>query len=432
MAYFLGKISAKDFIKFSSITIAFTLLLVTGFYTISVYLERQQKTVAFNKNKSLNSPILKTVDADGHLEPQGKVTLLSAPYGMETARVQQLRVKEGDRIKAGSIIAILDSNKVMKSNLDNAIDRKKIAFAHLNQVMVGAKTADIEAQRSRISELHAELYGQISTQRANIANLTAQLEGEKRAQQATVERLRADFTNKNHECDRYTSLFKSGAVSTSLKETKCLEEYTAQKSYDEARVSLSRIMFTLRSQIDAAQENLKRTVNTLNNQVETNKKILDSTAEVRPTDVAAAEAELAATSSAVEQARANYELTLVRSPIDAQILEIHAKPNEIARNGIVEIGKTQSMVAVAEVYETDIRHVKIGQKAIIKSLAFDTPLHGHVVQVGANVARKDTLNDDPVTAADARIVEVRIKLDNSTINLNAALTNLKVEVEIII
>jgi HlyD family secretion protein len=432
MAYFLGKISAKELIKFSSILIAFTLLLVTGFYTISIYLEHQQKTVAFNKTKSLKRLMLKTVDADGYLEPLGKVTLLSAPYGMEAARVQQLRVKDGDRIKAGSIIAILDSNTIMKSNLDNAIDRKKIAFAHLNQVTAGAKTADIEAQRSRISELHAELYGQISTQRANIANLKAQLEGEERAQQATVERLKADFINKDHECDRYTSLLEAGAVSISLKEAKCLEKYTAQKSYDEARVSLSRIIFTLQSQINAAQENLKRTINTLNTQVKTNKKILDSTAEVRPTDVAVAEAELDAASSAVEQAKANYELTLVRSPMDAQILEIHAKPNEIARNGIVEIGKTQSMVAVAEVYETDIRHVKIGQKAIIKSLAFDNPLYGHVVEIGANVARKNTLNDDPVSAADARIVEVRIKLDNLAINMNSALTNLKVEVEIII
>jgi len=88
------------------------------------------------------------------------------------------------------------------------------------------------------------------------------------------------------------------------------------------------------------------------------------------------------------------------------------------------------MAAVAEVYETDIQHVRIGQKAIVTSSALATPLHGRVSQIGLQVERKDVLNDNPVVAADARIVEVRIELDDASSKAAATLTDLKVDVTI--
>lgn len=376
--------------------------------------------------------MLKTIAADGRLEPLGKTILLSVPFGMESARVQQMNVKEGDRVQAGTIVAVLDSYGVIKTNLDNALDREQIARARLNQIKAGAKKGEIEAQRSRVFEVRAELYGQISTQQASIANLAAQLEGEIGVQQAAIQRLGAELTNTRRECKRYTSLFKQGAVSASLKESTCLKDDTTQKRLDEAKASLYRTESTLKAQISAARENLKRTISTLNNQVEESKATFAATAQVRPEDVAVAEAELTAAISAVEQSRANMELTLVRMPMNAQILKIHTNPGEVARKGIADIGMTQTMVAVAEVYETDIQHVKISQKAIIKSSALNTPLYGHVSQIGLNVTRKEILNDDPVVAADARIVEVRIKLDNASSKVAAALTNLKVDVTIAI
>jgi ABC exporter DevB family membrane fusion protein len=428
MAHFLRKISFPGYVRIASIAIASLMLLASGLYVASLYFERQQKTHVALKNHS--DPMLKVVVADGRLEPLGETMLLSAPFGMESARVQQIPVKEGDHVQAGTIVAVLDSYGVMKTNLDNALDREQIARARLNQVKAGAKSGEIEAQRSRLFGARAELSGQISTQQANIANLTAQLEGERRTQQATIQRLGAELTNTRRECERYTSLFNQGAVAASLKESTCLGEYATQKRLDEAKASLYRTESTLEAQISAARENLKRTIGTLNNQVEESKATFSATAEVRPEDVAVSEAELNAAISAVEQARANMELTLVRMPMDAQILEIHAKPGEVARTGIANIGMTKTMVAVAEVYETDIRHVKIGQKAIVKSPALNTPLYGHISQIGLNVDRKEILNDDPVVAADARIIEVRIKLDNASSQAAAALTNLKVDVTI--
>ena len=42
-----------------------------------------------------------------------------------------------------------------------------------------------------------------------------------------------------------------------------------------------------------------------------------------------------------------------------------------------------------------------------------TPLTGRVVDIGWMVFKNDVLNVDPAARADARVVEVRIELDNA-------------------
>ena len=128
-------------------------------------------------------------------------------------------------------------------------------------------------------------------------------------------------------------------------------------------------------------------------------------------------------------AAAMLELSLVKSPRDAQILTVHAQPGErVGVEGVVEIGQTDKMYAVAEVYETDIIHVKPGQKALISSPALATPVTGTVEKVGLKVGKMDVLGMDPIAEADARVIEVDILLDNT--EAVQALTNLQVEVEI--
>ncbi len=128
-------------------------------------------------------------------------------------------------------------------------------------------------------------------------------------------------------------------------------------------------------------------------------------------------------------AGARLELTRIRAPIRGLILEIHTRPGErAAEEGVLEMGDTAKMVAVAEVYETDIGAVEKGQRARITSPALDGPLLGVVASIGLKIGRMDALDSDPIAKTDARVVEVRIELDSS--ETVAALTNLLVEVEI--
>lgn len=142
-----------------------------------------------------------------------------------------------------------------------------------------------------------------------------------------------------------------------------------------------------------------------------------------------AEAGVRAARAGLDAARAELELALVRAPIAGRVLEVHARAGErVGPDGVVELGRTDEMFAVAEVYETDIGRVKTGQHATVTSPALPKPMSGAVERVGLKIGRLDAVGADPVAKTDARVVEVEIRLEDPAAVAN--LTNLQVEVEI--
>lgn len=137
-------------------------------------------------------------------------------------------------------------------------------------------------------------------------------------------------------------------------------------------------------------------------------------------DVEVLEAELIA-------ARAQLDRAVIQAPLDGEVLAVHARAGErIGSDGLLELGDTQHMYVVAEVYETDISKVAEGQSAIATSPAFEGPVTGKVERIGKLIAKNDVLDLDPVARMDSRVVEVFILLDDSA--LVADLTNLQVDV----
>jgi HlyD family secretion protein len=128
-------------------------------------------------------------------------------------------------------------------------------------------------------------------------------------------------------------------------------------------------------------------------------------------------------------ARAELANAHVYSPIAGQVLKVHAREGErVGPQGIVELGKTDHMFAIAEVYEEDVSRVRVGQRAVMTSPALPAPLVGKVDRIHLAVAKQDALGNDPAARKDARVVEVEVRLDDS--RAAAALTNLQVDVQI--
>ncbi len=120
---------------------------------------------------------------------------------------------------------------------------------------------------------------------------------------------------------------------------------------------------------------------------------------------------------------------MIKAPATGQILDIYVQPGEaVSSNRLLSMGDTDEMYVVAEVYETDVRLVKPGQKATVTSRngAFTGELTGVVETIGLQIFKNDVLDDDPAANADARIVEVRIAIDQD--EALAMLTNLQVDV----
>jgi ABC exporter DevB family membrane fusion protein len=86
------------------------------------------------------------------------------------------------------------------------------------------------------------------------------------------------------------------------------------------------------------------------------------------------------------------------------------------------------MDVVAEVYETDIHKVVIGQQATIKSQGLSSELTGKVTEIGLQIGKKDVLGTDPAADSDVRVVEVKISLDADSSQKVRTLTNLQVNV----
>jgi HlyD family secretion protein len=213
------------------------------------------------------------------------------------------------------------------------------------------------------------------------------------ARMANVQRLTAEATMARADLERLAELRK--------------ERLIGEQEYDQQN-SVAR-------QVDAslaeAQALLKKTRH------EQTIELLESEAQLRR-----AEADLAAADARLAQ-------TIVRAPIDGQVLKVFTWPGERVENDpILRMGATHQMYAVAEVYETDVADVRIGQTATVSSPALDVELSGTVERIGWMIHKNDVLDVDPAAETDARIVEVRIRLEDSA--AAARFVNLQVDVEI--
>jgi HlyD family secretion protein len=132
-----------------------------------------------------------------------------------------------------------------------------------------------------------------------------------------------------------------------------------------------------------------------------------------------------------ELARVRTDLinTELLAPLDGTVLRIHARPGERpGEKGILELADSDRMEALLEVYESDINRVRIGQRARISSEngGFEGSLNGRVSRISPQVRQRELLSVDPTSDADARIVEVRVRLDPGDARRVRSLTGLKV------
>ena len=149
----------------------------------------------------------------------------------------------------------------------------------------------------------------------------------------------------------------------------------------------------------------------------------------RRAEASVAESQIASAATVLALRRAELERANVRAPFAGRILDLKAKPGElVGAEGILDLGRVGEMYAIAEVYETDIRRVRVNQRARVKSDALAQALTGTVTQIRPHVHKMDEIGTDPAARKDARIVEVEIRLDDPAAVAN--LTNLQVEVEI--
>jgi len=130
-----------------------------------------------------------------------------------------------------------------------------------------------------------------------------------------------------------------------------------------------------------------------------------------------------------EKLKAELLLTELRAPMAGTVLKLHARVGERpTETGVLELGASNRMQALVEVYESDIDRVRLGQSVslISENGGYQGALSGEVIRISPQVRQRSVLSTDPTGDADARVVEVRVALDPADSQRVRDLTGLKV------
>jgi HlyD family secretion protein len=133
-------------------------------------------------------------------------------------------------------------------------------------------------------------------------------------------------------------------------------------------------------------------------------------------------------------AQAQFDRTQLLAPCNGTILKTYVRPGEtIGSKPVLQMADLEQMVVVVEVYENEVKHIRLGQQAMIASKAFQPPydqkgLQGKVIRVGRMINTPMLKSVDPFAPADRHVVEVRVQFNSEGSKQTVALSNLQVDV----
>jgi HlyD family secretion protein len=361
---FKNSLKHTSFIKNS--LFCFILAGCTGFFVVGCERSKPADKIA---------PAPRQVSALGRLEPENKVRKISVPSSLSGDRIEKLFVEENQIVKAGTALAILNSQAARQASLQEARQEVKVAQSELNLVKSGAKRGEIAAQEYKVQSLER------------------QLEGESISLNAEISSARSKQKEAKLEAERYKALFRAGGVSEIER-----DRYRTRADVTD-------------SDLAKAISNRNRSLSTLQADINSARNTLAQIKDIRPEEVSKAQNQLEKALATLNRANQEYNDTTIRAPEDGQILKINARPGDkVGDEGLLEMADTANMVVVAEVYQTDLPKISKGQLATITVDGFDGTIRAKVYQLIPQVKRQTVFAGEPGENMDQRVFEVKLKL----------------------
>ncbi|MGA1302710.1 MAG: HlyD family efflux transporter periplasmic adaptor subunit [Cyanobium sp.] len=315
------------------------------------------------------------VSALGRIEPETKIRRVSVSGSVSGDRIEKLLVQENDEVKQGQALAILNSYGSLKASLDEATEMVAVNRSKLAQVQAGAKQGEIRAQQYQVESLERQLAAEKLTGDQAVASAKA------KAEEARI------------ESQRFDKLFTAGGVSELERDRYRTRASTTQAELAKAIEDRAGTQARLRADIEGAKQTLEKIK------------------EVRPEDVVTARNELRQSEAARERAKQEFDFATVRAPQDGRILKIFAWPgSKVGEDGLLEMADTSSMVVTAEVYQSDMGKLTIGQEATITADGFQGSVRAVLFKVLPQVQKQSTFAGTPGENMDQRVYEVKLRL----------------------
>ncbi len=316
------------------------------------------------------------------IEASGTIEATQADVGPKVmGRLVQLRVRDGDRVRAGSVVAVLE-RRDPTLNLDQA--RAAVATAQA-QVAVARSAYDLQLETyrntlaqaqsgmhiagSRVSQANENLGLQARSVEVGLEQAQAQLHAarsERAAAAATLERNRADY-------ERARSLTSTGDMAVATLDAARMAYVSAREKLasDEASVRQAEAAVTL------ARENARtveiRRLDVAASQAQAEQSLTSvrsaqsdwSLVQERRAQVDAATNALAQARSAYALAASQVDETMIRAPFDGVVLSHNVEVGDLVSVGsaVMTIGDLQHPYIRVYVGETQLPRIKPGQRA---------------------------------------------------------------------
>lgn len=336
--------------------------------TISTELEARSKMQTVSvKRETL--PI--TITANGTVEAKQSTNVSPKSSG----RLKSLLVDEGDYVKAGQVLAYMDDSN-LQGQLIQARGSLAAAQANLQKAIAGNRPQDIGQAEAQLQEAQANLQKAIAGNRPqDIAQAQARLS----SAQASLAKAEDDF-------ERNQQLYNSGAISLQTVNQKRADRDSAQAAVNEAQQALALQKAGSRQEdIEQARAVVKQRQQAL--------ALLK--AGTRQEDIDSARAQVIQQQGNLKTIQTQIRDTIVRAPFSGIVTAKYADPGDFVTpttsGSEVSSSSSSSVLSLAATYqvvanvaETDIGRIKVGQPVAIKADAYpDKTFKGKVSQVAA-------------------------------------------------
>ncbi len=289
----------------------------------------------------------------------------SAVAAKTSGRIREITVREGDRVEAGQVIAMLDDEQVRaREDQATAAVRQAEARARLAQHQIAVLDEQLRQSRLGVDQSRADAEGRVN-----------EAEGKLAATEAQLAQADAAYAQAKWDREAMTRLFKKELVAEQ-------EAQRAQRN-EEAQAA---VVAAQRRQVEAARGALTAAKANLVNPAIRSSQVAAVQGQIlqAKADIAAAQAEAERARAQLEEARANRRDLRVIAPFNGTVATRTAEPGEVVMAGTAII----TLVNLAEVYlrafvpEGQIGRVRVGQPArVYLDSAPAEPIDAYVLRV---------------------------------------------------
>ncbi len=263
-----------------------------------------------------------------------------------SGRIREIHVREGDTVKAGDVIAILDDEQAAaREQQARAAAQEAETRITRSKEQVGVLTEQLKQARFTVEQARLDAQGRVHQAEAQVATA-----------EANLSQARAGYEQARYDLEKFTRLAKSGDVSDRQRE----QARTTSEAQAAVVESTRKQVAATRGALTAARANLENPPIRSSQANAVQKQITQA-----QSDVAAAQSDGERASAQLKEAQANRADLTIIAPFDGTIATRAAEPGEVVAPGTPIV----TMLDLGKVYlrgfvpEGDIGRVKLGQAA---------------------------------------------------------------------